>query len=209
MLVHMPETEPELWEGGGRRYRMEKVVGNGAFGVVWRAVEEGTTERVAIKKVRASYRPRCASLAYRQGRAPRAARSPCAVAASHRSHARLQVVLDRRYHNRELEMMKGLEHECVIKLHHHFEKPGKKRDESYLHLVMDYMPETIRSLSLQYQKERTRFPIDHVRLYLYQCLKALEYVHSKRICHRDLKPDTLLVDPSRQRLKVTSTLGVE
>jgi hypothetical protein len=54
----------------------------------------------------------------------------------------LQVVLDRRYHNRELEMMKGLEHECVIKLHHHFEKPGKKRDESYLHLVMDYMPET-------------------------------------------------------------------
>jgi serine/threonine protein kinase len=119
------------------------------------------------------------------------------------------VVLDRRYHNRELEMMKGLEHECVIKLHHHFEKPGKKRDESYLHLVMDYMPETIRSLSLQYQKERTRFPIDHVRLYLYQCLKALEYVHSKRICHRDLKPDNLLVDPSRQRLKVTSTMGVE
>jgi len=67
---------------------------------------------------------------------------------------------------------------------------------------MDYMPETIRSLSLQYQKERTRFPIDHVRLYMYQCLKALEYVHSKRICHRDLKPDNLLVDPSRQRLKV-------
>ena len=77
VLVHMPETEPELWEGGGRRYRMEKVVGNGAFGVVWRAVEEGTSERVAIKKVRASHRPRCASLACRQGRAPRAARSPC------------------------------------------------------------------------------------------------------------------------------------
>ena len=75
MLVHMPETEPELWEGGGRRYRMEKVVGNGAFGVVWRAVEEGTSERVAIKKVRASHRPHCASLACRQG--PRAARSPC------------------------------------------------------------------------------------------------------------------------------------
>ena len=78
VLVHMPETEPELWEGGGRRYRMEKVVGNGAFGVVWRAVEEGTSERVAIKKVRASHRLRCASLACRQGRAPRATRSPCA-----------------------------------------------------------------------------------------------------------------------------------
>ena len=50
----MPDVEPELWEGGGRRYRMEKVVGNGAFGVVWRAVDEGTSERVAIKKVKAA-----------------------------------------------------------------------------------------------------------------------------------------------------------
>lgn len=47
----MPETESEIWEGGGRRYRMEKVVGNGAFGVVWRAFDEATSERVAIKKV--------------------------------------------------------------------------------------------------------------------------------------------------------------
>ena len=53
----MPDTEPEIWEGGGRRYRMEKVVGNGAFGVVWRAVEEGTSERVAIKKVGARRGP--------------------------------------------------------------------------------------------------------------------------------------------------------
>ena len=30
-------TEGEIWEGGGERYRLEKVVGNGAFGVVWRA----------------------------------------------------------------------------------------------------------------------------------------------------------------------------
>ena len=40
---------PETWEGGGRKYRMEKVVGNGAFGIVWRARDEG--KAVAIKKV--------------------------------------------------------------------------------------------------------------------------------------------------------------
>ena len=71
-----------MWDGGGHRYQLEKVVGHGAFGIVWRArTEEGDV--VAIKKV----------------------------------------MLDRRYHNRELEMMKGLDHECVIKLHHSFEKP--------------------------------------------------------------------------------------
>lgn len=82
----MPPDVPadgEVWEGGGRQYRMEKVVGNGAFGIVWRAREVGSAECVAIKKV----------------------------------------VLDRRYHNRELEMMKGLDNEYVIKLHHAFEKP--------------------------------------------------------------------------------------
>ena len=51
---------------------------------------------------------------------------------------------------------------------------GRKRDETYLHLVMDFLPETIRSTSMQYQKERQRFPIDHIRVYLYQTLKALE-----------------------------------
>ena len=155
-------AEGEIWEGGGRRFRMEKVVGNGAFGIVWRAKEEGSDQMMAIKKV----------------------------------------VLDRRYHNRELEMMRGLDHECVIKLHHSFEKPGRKRDETYLHLVMDFLPDTIRSVALQFQKERVRFPMDHVRIYLYQTLKALEYVHGKRICHRDLKPDNLLVDPANLRLKL-------
>ena len=157
--VTMSDSKGETWEGGGRRFRVEKVVGNGAFGIVWRAYEEGgPPEPYAIKKV----------------------------------------VLDRRYHNRELEMMKGLDHESVIRLHHHFEKAGRKRDETYLHLVMDFLPETIRSASLSYQKQRSRLPIDHVRVYLYQTLKALEYIHSKNICHRDLKPDNLLVDPSQK-----------
>jgi len=153
--------EGTVWDGGGHRYQLEKVVGNGAFGIVWRGRDEGGT-LVAIKKV----------------------------------------ILDRRYHNRELEMMKQLEHECVIKLLNFFEKPGRKRDETYLHLVMDFLPETIRSVALQYHKQRLRFPTDHVRVYLYQALRALEYVHSRRICHRDLKPDNFLVDPMRLTLKL-------
>ena len=81
-------------------------------------------------------------------------------------------------------------------------RSGRKRDETYLHLVMDFLPETIRSVALQFQKERQRFPIDHTRVYLFQTLKALDYVHTSRICHRDLKPDNLLVDPNTLRLKL-------
>ena len=49
-------TEGEIWEGGGERYRLEKVVGNGAFGVVWRArdsqneqVKRATAEETAAQ----------------------------------------------------------------------------------------------------------------------------------------------------------------
>lgn len=48
----MDPATSEIWEGGGRRFHVEKVVGNGAFGIVWRAVEEGGDGSLyAIKKV--------------------------------------------------------------------------------------------------------------------------------------------------------------
>jgi len=42
------------------------------------------------------------------------------------------------------------------------------QEEMYLHLVMDFLPETIRSTAIAFHKQRQRFPTDHVRVYLYQ-----------------------------------------
>ena len=153
--------EGTVWDGGGHRYQLEKVVGHGAFGIVWRArAEDG--EVVAIKKV----------------------------------------MLDRRYHNRELQMMKVMDHDNVIRLRHYFEKAGRKKEETFLHLVMDYLPETIRSVALKHQKRSKRFHEDHIKAYLWQTFKALEYIHERRICHRDIKPDNLLCDPQSLRCRL-------
>lgn len=153
--------EGTVWDCGSHRYVLQKVVGNGAFGIVWRAQREDG-ETVAIKKV----------------------------------------LLDRRYHNRELQMMKVVEHENIIRLRHFFEKSGRKKDETYLHLVMDYLPETLRSVVLQHHKRRKSFHPDHVRAYLWQTFSALEYIHSQQICHRDIKPDNVLVDPSTLKCRL-------
>lgn len=41
-----------------------------------------------------------------------------------------------------------------------------------------------------------------VKLYSYQLLRALSYIHALGICHRDIKPQNLLVDPDTHELKV-------
>lgn len=41
-----------------------------------------------------------------------------------------------------------------------------------------------------------------VKLYAYQAFRALAYIHALGICHRDIKPQNMLVDPDTHELKI-------
>lgn len=77
-----------------------------------------------------------------------------------------------------------------------------KKDEVYLNLVLEFVPETVYRASRYFNKIKTTMPILEVKLYIYQLFRSLAYIHSQGICHRDIKPQNLLLDPNSGILKL-------
>jgi len=162
------------------RYQTLKVVGHGSFGVVFQAKCVETNEIVAIKKV----------------------------------------LQDRRFKNRELQIIRKLQHPNIVQLKHCFYSTGgpppnavqkssnrggqssSGADDIYLNLVLEYVPDTVYKINKHYARAEERMPIFLVRLYVYQMLRSLSYIHSKGVCHRDIKPQNLLVDIHTHALKL-------
>ncbi|CAG2066199.1 unnamed protein product, partial [Timema podura] len=104
--------------------------------------------------------------------------------------------------NRELQIMRRLEHCNIVKLKYFFYSSGDKKDEVYLNLVLEYIPETVYKVARHYSKSKQTIPISFIKLYMYQLFRSLAYIHSLGICHRDIKPQNLLLDPETGVLKL-------
>jgi serine/threonine protein kinase len=115
-----------------------------------------------------------------------------------------EVLQDKRFKNRELQMMKMLNHTNVVAMKYHFYSNGKKKDEVYLNLVLEFVPETVYKFTSQYRKKEgsPSVPMLYVKLFTYQMCRALHYIQSLSICHRDIKPQNLLINPETGVLKL-------
>jgi serine/threonine protein kinase len=113
-----------------------------------------------------------------------------------------KVLQDKRYKNRELQIMRLLDHANVVQLKHCFFSTTDK-DELYLNLVLEYVSETVYRVLKHYSRMNQHMPMIYVQLYTYQICRALNYLHNViGVCHRDIKPQNLLVNPHTHQLKI-------
>ncbi|KAF8925941.1 Cyclin-dependent kinase 3 [Dissophora ornata] len=139
-------------------YQKLDKIGEGTYGVVYRATEKATGRIVAMKKIR---------LENEDEGVPSTA-------------------------IREISLLKELRHDHVVQL------LDIIHDENRLYLVFEFLDldlkkymDTLPTTSI------SGLPLDQVKEYLYQLIRGVEYCHARRVLHRDLKPQNLLIDESR------------
>lgn len=92
--------------------------------------------------------------------------------------------------SREVDILQTLDHTNCMKILDVFNTYAEEGTESkkYQNLVFEYHPSTLAGF-LKKRKPATRL----VKTLFYQLCLALEHIHSKNICHRDLTPNNVLI----------------
>ncbi|KAG8363343.1 hypothetical protein BUALT_Bualt19G0012600 [Buddleja alternifolia] len=89
-----------------------------------------------------------------------------------------KVLQDRRYKNRELQIVRLLNHPNVVQLKHCFYSTTEK-NEVYLNLVLEYVSETVYRATRHYSRVKQYMPVLYVQLYTYQ---VNPHTHQLKLC---------------------------
>ncbi|KAJ8249304.1 hypothetical protein GJAV_G00233360 [Gymnothorax javanicus] len=106
---------------------------------------------------------------------------------------------------REIKIIRRLDHDNIVKVFETLGPSGRQLTEDVgsltevnsVYIVQEYMETDLCKVL-----ERGPFSEGHARLFMYQLLRGLKYVHSANVLHRDLKPANLFVNTEDLVLKI-------
>ena len=95
----------------------------------------------------------------------------------------------RKYFENEIRILDSLRHPNIVRLEE------LKQTKDYYYIVMEYINGgSLTDCLKKYQKKYGRaFPEEIVQYLMNQIVDAIRYIHSKKIIHRDLKLDNIMV----------------
>ena len=68
-------------------------------------------------------------------------------------------------------------------MRHCFYCPGERdKDELYLNVVLEYVPDTVYRFCRGFAKAREYVPMIYVKLFVYQLARSLVYLHAPPVC---------------------------
>ncbi|CAF1301358.1 unnamed protein product [Adineta steineri] len=136
-----------------RSYEIQKRLGKGAYGIVWKATDKRSKEVVALKKIFDAFRN--------------------------------QTDAQRTY--REIVFLREFgEHPNVIRLQNVLRADNDKD----IYLVFEFMEADLHNVI----RKGNILKDTHKRYVMYQLLKAMKYLHSANVIHRDMKPSNVLIN---------------
>lgn len=164
-----------LYDG---KYTIEKKIGEGGFGITYRAVQSGLNRTVCIKE----YFP-----------------SGFCVRNTFNCTVQLQGITEDRFEKyrqafvREAKTLASLHHPNIVEVIDVFDE----NNTSYM--VMTF----IEGRSLQSLVEKNGpLPYPEAVNYLAQITNAVGYIHERHILHRDIKPDNIIVTPDYKAILI-------
>lgn len=111
------------------------------------------------------------------------------------------VYQDEAHQNRELSIGKGLDHINIVATRNYFYMRNES-GEVFLSLVLDWMPTSVDRMLRDYDRKPDGVPITLIQHAMKNFAQALEYLHEMGVCHRDIKPHNLLLDPKTGMVKL-------
>ena len=168
----MQHLQPNTTLQGGK-YRIERVLGQGGFGITYLATQVSSIRQVAIKELFIGGSGQ--AINDRKG-------NLVVVTNSANQHSFNQ---QKAKFKKEALRLANLNHPNLVKVHEFFEENGTA------YYVMDYIEGE--SLRTKLNREGV-LSEDLVLKYLQQLLPALETAHKQSIWHLDIKPENIMVD---------------
>lgn len=106
---------------------------------------------------------------------------------------------------REIKIIRRLDHDNIVKVFETLGPSGRRLTEDVtsltevnsVYIVQEYMETDLCKVL-----EQGLLSEEHARLFMYQLLRGLKYIHSANVLHRDLKPANLFVNTEDLVLKI-------